>query len=38
MLAVANTGLCVGPQGKIGDPARRGMRLVQVPVSIARGI
>ena len=37
-LAVANTGSCVGLQTKIGHPACRSRRLMQTPVSSARGI
>ena len=32
MLAVANAGSCVGPQGKIGHPAHRYRQLMQISV------
>ena len=32
VLAVANTGSCVGPQGKIGHPAHRYRQLMQISV------
>ena len=38
MLAVANTGSCVGPQNKIGHPARRYTQLIQVPMLVFHGI
>ena len=38
VLAVANTGSCVGPHNKIGHPARRYRQLMQVPVLSARGM
>ena len=38
MLAVANTGCCVGLQNEIGYPAHRYRQLMQVPVLSARGI
>ena len=38
VLAGANTGSCVGPQNKIGPPARRYRQLMQVPGLSARGI
>ena len=37
VLAVANTGSCVGPQNKTLYPARRHRQLMQVPVFSARG-
>ena len=38
VLAVANTGSCVGSQNKIFNPAHRYRQLMQVPVLSARGI
>ena len=38
MSTVANTGSCVGPQNKMGHPARRYTQLIQVPVLGFRGI
>ena len=38
VLAVANTGSCMGPQNKIGHPVRRYRQLMQVPVLSARRI
>ena len=38
VLAVANTGSCMGPQNKIGHPVRRYRQLMQVPVLTARRI
>ena len=38
MLAVVNAGSCVGPQNKMGQPARRYTQLIQVPVLGFRGI
>ena len=38
VLAVANTASCVGPQIKIGHPARSYRQLTQVPVVSACGI
>ena len=38
VLAVANTGSCVGPQNKIGHAAHRYRQLMQFPVLSARGI
>ena len=38
LLAVANTGSCVGLQDKIGHPAHRYRQLMQVPGLSARGI
>ena len=37
VLAVTNTGSCVGPQNKIGHPAHRDRPLMQVPVLSACG-
>ena len=38
VLAVANTGSCVGSHNKIGHPAHRYRQVMQVPVLRARGI
>ena len=38
VLAVANTGSCVGPQNKISHPVHHFRQLVQVPVLCASGI
>ena len=38
MLAVANTGSCVGPQNIIGHPVHSYRQLMQVPVVSASGI
>ena len=35
---MANIGSCVGPQNKIGHPARRHRQVMQVPALSARGI
>ena len=37
VLAVANTGSCVGPQNEIGHPAHH-RQLIEVPLLSARGI
>ena len=38
VLAVANTGSCVGPQNEIGHPAHHYRQLMQVPVLSGSGI
>ena len=38
VLAVTNTGSCVGPQNKIGHPAHHQRQLMQVPVLSAHGV
>ena len=38
MLSVAKTGSCVGPQNKIGHPARRYTQLIQVSMLAFHGI
>ena len=38
VLAVTNTGCCVGPQNKIGHPAPRFRQSMQAPMLSARGV